>query len=292
MFVGAVKILGKIAGSIEGTHAKVEMDMRVGSVEANAGKGFGSDNDLVARCISSDDWVRGDAKRGWNEGMEAGGVAQSDAFGGILGLFGRGSAGSWAHVVAMAEGKCNLCAGALYQYLVKPRFRRGLNRELVVRRGTQCAGGTRTDAKTAFTSSSVGWVAVRVDDAHRENLLRILICVLSAIKDLEFALGKIANWIMILVSRYHIQYHLAGGDTEDHWRLGWIGGLSVLGRHRKIEQRGEAGHNQKIAVSDRLAGHHRNSIAAGEGSERKNLKGMQPSVYSLLAGTQIVRDAD
>jgi hypothetical protein len=74
---GGVKVLGNIAGGIEGAHAKVEVDLRVGSVEADAGKRFGTDNDLVARRLSAgnDDWVRGDGKRGWKEGVEAGGVA-------------------------------------------------------------------------------------------------------------------------------------------------------------------------------------------------------------------------
>jgi hypothetical protein len=63
--------------------------------------------------------------------------------------------------------------------------------------------------------SSTGGFVVGVDDSHRENVLWILIRLLARIKDLEFALGEIANRIVVLVSRNHIEYHLAGGYTED-----------------------------------------------------------------------------
>jgi len=74
---GGVVVLGKIARGIEGAHAKIEVDLRVRSIEADAGKRFGPDNHLVSRRFSAgnNDWVRGDVERGGSEGVEAGGVA-------------------------------------------------------------------------------------------------------------------------------------------------------------------------------------------------------------------------
>src|SRR6516164_1884935 len=153
----------------------------------------------------------------------------------------------------MAEGKRNLCPGALYQYLVKPRLGRGLYCQFVMRRGTQCASGARADAKTAFTFSDVTGDAVRVDDTHRENVLRILICMLACIKDLKFVLCKIAHRIVVLVTRYHIQYHLTRCDMQDHWRLRRSDRLRILRDHRKAERRDETTRNHKISVPARLS---------------------------------------
>src|SRR5580692_422251 len=153
--------------------------MRVASVEADAGKRLGAHNDFVARRISTDDWVSGNGKGGRNEGMKAGGVAESDALVGVLRLFGNRSAGGGTHIVAMPERERNLCARAFDQDLVKPRLRRGLNCNFVVRRGTQCTARARPDAESTFTSSGVAGVALRVNDAHRKNMFRILVGMLA-----------------------------------------------------------------------------------------------------------------
>jgi hypothetical protein len=141
-----------------------------------------------------------------------------------------------------------------------------------VRRGAECAGGARADAEAAFTSSSVTSVAVRVDDAHGENVLRILIGMLADIEDLEFAFRKIANRIMVFVSRYHIEHHLAGGDMEDQWDVGLSGGRRFLRGHREEERRDEAGHTEKKVVVAFLAGHGHHCIAGGERWGRENRK--------------------
>src|SRR5271156_6781624 len=149
----------------------------------------------------------------------------------------------------MPEGKGNLGTGCFYQYLVKPGLRRGLNCELVVSRGAQCACGAGADAEAAFPSSSAAGIAVvRVDNAHRKNVLRVLICMLAGIEDLEIALRKIANRIMVLVSRYYIQHHLASGEMEYQWRLRLSRGRRLLRGHRKAERRKETGCNEKSVV--------------------------------------------
>ena len=204
-------VIGKIAGGIEGAHAKVEVGPLVGSIKANEIERFRADNDRVARRPSAigDGWVRGNGKRGRKERMEAGCVTQSDGRG-VLDLFGAW-AGGRAHIVLMPEGERDLWSGSLNKDLVKPRLRRGRNCELVVRCVTCRANSARVDAKAAFSSSSLARVAVRVDHAHRQNVQRILICILAGLKNLKVALRKIANRIVILVSRHHVDHHLAGG---------------------------------------------------------------------------------
>ncbi|HMG86854.1 MAG TPA: hypothetical protein VK574_14075 [Terracidiphilus sp.] len=72
-------------------------------------------------------------------------------------------------------------------------------------------------------------------------MFRILIGMLADIEDLELVLRKIADRSMVLVSRDHIQHHLAGGDAKDHRGLGLSGGRSFLRGHRKAERRKDAG---------------------------------------------------
>ncbi len=73
---GGVKVLFNIAGGIVRAHAQVEVDLRVGSVEADPGQRFGTDDHHVLRRFSArhDNRMRRDGERGWKQGMEARGV--------------------------------------------------------------------------------------------------------------------------------------------------------------------------------------------------------------------------
>jgi len=169
----------------------------------------------------------------------------------------------------MPERECDLGTGGLNKYLVKPGLRRGLNCELVVRRGAQCAGGAGSDAEAAFSSSSAAGVAVvRVDNAHRQNVLRILVCMLAGIENLEFALRKIAHRIMVPVSRNHIQHHLARGDMKDQGDLSRSRGRRFLCRHRKAERGYEAERDQKTGTGG-VGWHARNFTPRYETSGRE-----------------------
>ena len=161
--------------------------------------------------------------------MEAGGISQSDVRRGVLAVFDR-PAGRRAHIVLMTEGERNLRAGGFYHYLVKPWLRRGRDCELVVRRETQCAGGARVDAEAAFIPSSPAGVAVRVNDAHGEDVKRAFICILAGLKDLEFTLSKIANRVMVLVPRHNVKNHFVGLDLQHHSRVGRCALVGVLTR--------------------------------------------------------------
>ena len=164
--------------------------------------------------------------------MEAGCVAQGDAFRGVFGLLG-GWVGDRAHIVLMPERECDLRTRGFYLYLVKPGLWQRRNCEPVVRRETECANGAGVNAEAAFMSSGLARIAVRVDHLHRENVQRILIGILARLKNLEVALRKIANRIMVLVARHHVDHHLAAGDMEDIGCIGLGGGWSILRGHRK-----------------------------------------------------------
>ena len=161
----------------------------------------------------------------------------------------------------MPEGERNLRAGAFYQYLVKPGLGRGRYCELVMSRGIERAGGARADAEAALPPYSLAGVAVGVDHLHRENMKRILIRMLADFKDPEFALREIANRNATLVSRYHVQHHLAGGDMEDIGGIGLSGRWRFLRGHRKTERRRKAHRKQMKAFSFFLAEHAHNCIA-------------------------------
>jgi hypothetical protein len=116
------------------------------------------------------------------------------------------------------------------------------------------------------------WPVAPVDHAHRDDVQRVLIRILAGLKDLEFVLRKIANRIMVLVSRHHVDHHLAGGDMEDQWNIGLSCLRGVLCGHWQAEPGDETGRNLEKVVLAELAGHAHNCIGVGERWGRGKLK--------------------
>ncbi len=119
---------------------------------------------------------------------------------------------------------------------------------------------------------------MRVDDAHREYVLRVLIRLLAGIEDLEFVLRKIVHRIMgLVVARDYIKDHFAGSLAEDKWLVGGTGGgRGLLRGHRKADRKDEAGRSEKKVVLTVVPEHGGNFIAHGEGLGRGNPKGATP----------------